>query len=112
MAFEQLSPDEQEIIRRCMTAILDGPYIEDVHFGTRLGLDRSEMREIVAKWPDLDDSDPDVDLAINNSLNEVCNGVRITAKEWARRIGEPKEAVERTYNRWTELQGRSHTGIR
>ena len=37
----ELNRSEQDTIRRCIVAILDGPFIEESEFQTRLGLDRA-----------------------------------------------------------------------
>jgi hypothetical protein len=86
MAFSRLSDVDKEVVRTCLVAILDGPWIEDWEFQTCLGIDRDALRELLAAWPFLDDateSSPSR-LAINNCMNEVWHGVLIAAEEWPR----------------------------
>ena len=67
----------------CMLAILEGPFIDDSEFHARLGLERHVMRDILSRWPILDDEadESPARLAINNCMNEVCHGVRISAAQ-------------------------------
>jgi hypothetical protein len=75
-----------------MTAILDGPFIEDPEFQTRLGLNRLELRQVLATQS-LDLSDLPTRLGVNNCLNEIANGVRLSSAEWEHRIGVSKDDV-------------------
>ena len=111
MAFEKLSERDQKTVFQCMLAILEGNHIGG-GFHSRLGLDRSELREVVSVWPALDDSQIVVELAINNCLNEVLHGIGMTPDEWSRWIDQPKEEVLRVYQTWARLKGRKSTGIR
>ena len=114
MAFEQLTKQEQNTVRQCMEAILNGDEIEDPEFRTRLGIDRLQLRQVLASWPHLDDADDNSDtcLAINNCMNEVAHGICISLEDWARWFILPKEDVKATYKRWAELQGCYPIGIR
>src|SRR5207244_1060743 len=86
MAFDELSEQEQGVVLQCLSAILNGPFIDDWEFQTRLGIDRTAVLEVLAAWPNLDDADPGsaTSLAINNCMNEALHGVEITPDEWSR----------------------------
>jgi hypothetical protein len=114
MAFENLTEAEKRVVLECLAAILEGPYINDLEFESRLGLRRAELNQVIAAWPNLDDSADDsvVTLAINNCLNEVCNGIDIPLSDWSKFFRFPKADIERTYENWARLKGYSSTGIR
>jgi hypothetical protein len=97
-----------------MKAIADSPEIEDWEFQTRLGIVRPSLRRIISLWPAIDDSSDNSDelLAINNCLNEVCNGVEIPDTEWRKWFAQPKGEIMKTYNKWLRLRGRSSESIR
>jgi len=113
MAFSSLSEAEKETVHQCLTAILNGRFIEDWEFSTRLGLDRDALRRILGSWPQLDDTaEGPVRLAINNCMNEVCHGVNISPAEWDTWFTVPYEDVKVTYFKWAKLVGYSSSGIR
>src|SRR5258708_7481544 len=111
MAFEKLSKEDQRTVLHCMIAILEGDHIGG-GFYCRLGIDRSELGEVVSVWPDLDDSEVVVELAINNCLKEVLHGIGMTPDEWSSWIDQPKEEVQRVYQAWARLKSYTSTGIR
>ena len=55
------------------------------------------MRRIIAHWPAIDDrlDDSDEFLAINNCLNEICHGVKISEAEWRKWFTEPKDEINK-----------------
>jgi hypothetical protein len=109
-----LSQADKEIVRLCLVAVLEGPWIEDWEFHTRLGIDRRDLWRILSEGPHLDDSGHDsIDcLAINNCLNEVCYGIPISEEEWRLWFQVSRETIQATYGEWARLKGFSHTGLR
>src|ERR1700736_1053947 len=107
VVMRMLNGAEQEIVRRCLVAMLDGDFIDDWEFQTRLGLSRDALRAIL-KRPELDNSseEEDVQLAINNCMNELLNGLSISSAEWDQWLPMPKQEVERTFIKWN-AQNRS-----
>jgi hypothetical protein len=70
VVLRMLNGAEQDIVRRCLVAMLDGEFIGDWEFQTRLGLSRDALRAILNR-PELDynSEEEDVQLAINNCMN-------------------------------------------
>ena len=68
MPFEKLSAKEQEIVLRCMRAT--AAHVADAEKHARVGLEPHELRDVMAEWPNIDDSDEYGNgfLAINNSI--------------------------------------------
>ena len=107
MASRALTEAEKDTIRRCLVAILDGPFIDDWEFKTRLGFDRMTLRSILSARPYLDcnSEDPTVQLAIDNCMNEVVNGVDISPTQWDRWFTVPRQEVKSTFSTWGALRG-------
>lgn len=105
MTIENLSVKEQDIVRRCMNAA--GSLIEDWEKHTRLGMGGDELHRTIAQWPNIDDVDLGCSgfLAINNCMNEVCNGLRIGPGEWHKWFDTPMADVKATYRKWLALAG-------
>ena len=112
MAFEKLSPEDQEIVLRCMRAT--AAHVEDWEKHPRLGLQPEELKLIIEQWPRIDDADESGNgfLAINNCLNEVCHGLHIAPDEWSRWFDTPEEDIRSTYKTWLSLRRLSSGGIR
>jgi hypothetical protein len=102
MLLLQMSGTHQSVVHNCIRAILDGPYLDDAECHPRIGLWRNDLRSILARWPNLDDSDPDSDdtLAINNCLNEVCYGIQMSEDEVVATIGVSRDEVQRVFQTW------------
>jgi hypothetical protein len=68
-----------------MTAIFHGPFIGDLEFEPRQGIDRPTLGCIMEECPNLLDTENDgtLTLAINDCLDEICHGVGIAEGEWA-----------------------------
>jgi hypothetical protein len=88
-------------------------YIDESEIQTRLGIEADGLQRQIALWPEIDDRVEGGDgfLAINNSMNEVCHGIRIETLDWDNRFDTPMEDVVSAYRRWLALRGASG-GIR
>ncbi len=104
-----LTDGEKDVVRRCLVAILHGPFIDDWEFHTRLGLNRRQLQAVLQSWPNLDDSAEEsvANLAVNNCMNEVCHGVQIPAEHWSNWFATSRDEVQATYFKWAKLAGYS-----
>lgn len=71
MGLECLTRDECEVVLRCIRAVVEGPFLCEGDFHSIIGLHRSEAATVAPRWPAVDESEEDVQLAINNSLNAL-----------------------------------------
>ena len=112
MATESLTPDERALVRRCLALAVTTPELQG-EFSTRLGVSRGQAAELLARWPAVDDRDDasTAAIAINNALNEVANGLRLSSADWAA-LAASREEVVRVYDRWAALRGWRSTGLR
>ena len=107
LGIESLSAKEQDIVLRCMKAT--SAHVNDWEKHSRLGLEADDLHQVIARWPNLDDRDENGNdfLAINNCMNEVCNGFQIASVEWSSWFDTPMSEIESTYRKWLLLKGTS-----
>ena len=106
-----LTPSEQSTVRQCIAAVLNGPFLEDDEFATRIGVDRKELQVIFATNLNSESRDAAVELAINNCMNEIAHGFNITATEWSRWFAVTPEEVRRTFLKWRSLRERNSPAV-
>jgi hypothetical protein len=109
MTVESLSPEAQAVVRAVLAFISTTRQL-DGEFET-LGVDRRELAATLMRWPAVDDradESPSV-VAINNALNEVVNGLELSADEW-RELGATRAQVESAYAEWATKRGWKSTG--
>ena len=82
-------------------------------YQTRLGLAPDQMKALLANWPTVDDADDESDacLGINNSLNELLNGVGISEGEALRLIGVSRAELNRIFEKWATARGWARAGV-
>jgi hypothetical protein len=102
MALSDLTPREQDVLLRCLRAAAEGPFFPDWEFHTLFGLQRAEVAAIAARWPAVDHSAVEVQVAINNSLVNLLWYPHGEPEAFRERVGETAEEVERTYNKWRQ----------
>ena len=59
---------DRDTLRRCLEVAAAGKVFEDPEFQALFGLHRTQVIAILETWPTVDETDPDVDLAVNNTL--------------------------------------------
>jgi hypothetical protein len=106
-----LSDAEKQVVRRSIE--LACRVLED-ECHTRLGVTPTEIQGLLSSWPLVDDSrdDSPACLAINNSLNDLLNGVGISEAEARKTIGASPSEMERIYRKWAAARGWQSTGVR
>jgi hypothetical protein len=112
MALSDLAPEQQEAARQCLRYVLESRQLED-ELDTRLGVTKEEVSQLLATWP-VDDSDDEsiACIAINNSFNEVLNGLDISHADWSRSFAVDPEELSAIYKTWATSRGWKATGIR
>jgi hypothetical protein len=71
MPLANLDDKERDVVRECLRAAADGPFFPDWEFSIIFGLERSEVKAVLLSWPDLDETDENVTVAISNSINNL-----------------------------------------
>jgi hypothetical protein len=113
MTIASLTLETRTVIRRVLAFVSTTRQLDDDDFETRLGVDRGILAEILMRWPAVDNRDDDSPtvVAINHALNEVANGLDLSADEW-RHLGATRAQVESAYVEWATSRGRQSTGLR
>jgi hypothetical protein len=105
MSIEQLDSAEKQVVFDCMRAAVEGPFFPDWEFHSLFGMDRSTLGEILTKWPNLDDNDNQVSLAINNSFANLLGYPHQQESAWKEFIKVSQLEVDRIFGKWRKLKG-------
>ena len=100
MPLADLNAAEQLTVRECLAAAANGPFFPDWEFQTLFGVERSEVRSILDAWPNLDETNENVLLAINNSMNHLLGYPHGREREWSQYISARPEDVARILQKW------------
>jgi hypothetical protein len=113
MSLQDLSPEERIMVRECLSAIAQGPFIDEWEFQTRIGVDREKVISMLDSWPNIDDRFDDCEetITINNCLNEICYGIDIPPPEWLKWFTASRSSIEEAYKAWAIKRGWNRTGI-
>ena len=104
MAVLDLSPPAQQAILASLDFLRNTTEIEDWEFQTRVGVSRDEFKEIIEGWPPSDDEDPTSTayLVINNTLNEICNGIPVDEDSLKEAVGSSLSVLRHVYAEWKQ----------
>lgn len=100
MPLADLNPEEREVVKSCLRAAAEGPFFPDWEFATLFGVKRDEVKAILARWPDLDDSDETVACAINGSFNNLLGYPHRCEDIWAQFIPVTEQQLALIYSKW------------
>ena len=100
MGMECLERESQEVIFQCLVAALKGPFFPDWEFETLFGVSRGKLADIVESWPEIDDTEQDVILAINNAMGNLVSYPHDNYGEWEKYISVNPEKVLDILQRW------------
>jgi len=94
-----LSAEELAVVRECLKCIAEGSAIpHDWEFQTLFGIEPSDVQAVLSEWPQVDDSEQRVYLAINNSMNSLLG--LISDRELARYIPYSKGEIGDAFRKW------------
>lgn len=95
MNLNHLSDADKAVVGQALRAAVDGPFFPEWEFHTLFGLARSEVRAVADAWPNVDSTDANVALAVNNSLGNLVGYPHGQDFAWSRWISvEPRELEE------------------
>ena len=95
----QLTAAETELVRRCLLAAVHGPFFPDEEFETLFGLRRQEVAAVADAWPP-DERREEVQLAIQNSMNNLLGYPHGRADAWDAHLQATVAEVERVFAKW------------
>jgi hypothetical protein len=109
MPLGDLSERERSVVYECLRASLEGPFFPEWEFTTLFGIARSDLAQVVASWPEIDEQAEAVHLAINNSMNNLLGYPHGCERAWPAFLSVPPHEVKRIYVKWC---GRGARGLR
>jgi hypothetical protein len=101
MNLKDFSDADRNVIRECLRAAVSGPFFPLWEFHTLFGLDHQAVADIACGVDSLDDSRPDVRLAIGGALSNLTGYPHRQPREtWDRFISAAPEEVRRIAEAW------------
>ncbi len=97
MALADLSDVDRRIVLECLQAAANGPFFPDWEFQTLFGLERSEVAEIANRWPNVDENDDNVYVAIKNAMNNLLGYPIDREREWSNFISVGPQELARVF---------------
>jgi hypothetical protein len=109
-AVARLSAEQQALVARCLTAIVEGPYVDDDdEFGTVMGVSRQQAGETLAAWPNAAGHGMSF-VAVNNALNNLLGYPHGLWHKLAREIGASESEVAHALMAWRDEDHRAGGG--
>jgi hypothetical protein len=96
----KLTNEESETLGACLRAAARGPFFPDWEFHALFGLQRDQVGAIADGWPKPAQPDGDVQLAVNNSLNNLIGYPHRCEKDWDAWIPVSRAELLRLFARW------------
>jgi hypothetical protein len=121
MPLSNLTKPEQAVVRACLECVVSGKVIKhDWEFWTIMGVSLTELRTVLEAWPDVNESDEMVQVAIQNSMNNLLGYPHGWHERWNEFLEYPREMVARVFakwrgqvyhlkKRWNETRGDEHS---
>jgi hypothetical protein len=100
VALTDLDASERRVVFECLRATASGPFFPDWEFHTLIGLERSDVQAIVDAWPSINETDENVSLAINNSMNNLLGYPHGRERDWPQYISVSPVQVRRIFAKW------------
>lgn len=100
MSINCLTKNDKDIVYQCLVASLEGAFFPEWEFYTLFGVERNTLAKIVKSWPNVDDGEEEVFLAINNTLGNLVGYPHGRPEEWKKYISATPEEVTTILQRW------------
>jgi hypothetical protein len=110
MDLDTLSDVDKLILGQALRAAVDGPFFPDWEFHTLFGLERCKVRAIADAWPVPDASPDDVELAVNNSLNNLLGYPHQQDAVWSQWISVDRSQLNKLFNRVRGVRDEGYFG--
>ena len=88
------------VIGECLNAAANGPFFPDWEFSTLFGLERSEVANIAASWPQAAEPGSVTWLAINGAMGNLLSYPLDSPRRWSDYISVSRAEVEGYYGQW------------
>jgi hypothetical protein len=109
MHLADLTEEDRQVIFACLKCVASGSVIpHDSEFQTIFGIEVSELTTIVEAWPNVDDSNDVVNLAINNSMVNLLGYPHGRDHEWEKYMPILLSEIARIFDKWHGEQVRGY----
>ena len=109
MALASLSSSELALLKSCLDCVAEGNVIlHDWEFHTIMGVTSGEFLDIHSNWPDIDESDEKVFMAINNSIANIIGYPHKAHNGWDEYFDFSKSDVVAVFNKWKGQESSSY----
>ena len=99
MNFDHLADADKDVVGQALRAAADGPFFPEWEFHALFGLPQSEVRAVADAWPDVELTNADVALAINNSLANLAGYPHGQDSQWSQWISVERTELDRLLRR-------------
>src|SRR5437868_4651059 len=101
MPISDLNENERKVVKECLRAAVEGPFFPEWEFATLFGLSREDVKRVLVSWPDVNEADESVVLAINNGFNNLL-GYPLPEVEdlWGQFISVTPMELARVFDKW------------
>jgi hypothetical protein len=102
MPLTDLNAAELDVLKECLQQpLMDRSF--RTGFRALFGLERAEVRRVLQSWPELNEADDTVAIAINNSFNNLLRYPVPNKKEpWPKFLAAKRSEVARIFDKWKE----------
>ena len=100
MPLESLTVEERDVVHECLKASVEGPFFSEWEFTTIFGIEQEEVEKVLESWPDVDEDDQVVALALNNAMNNLLGYPHRCEDVWGEYISVPPREVGRIFQKW------------
>ncbi len=100
-----MNEKQSQLIGECLTAAATGPFFPEWEFSTLFGLQRTEVADIAALWPDVNEADETVWLAINNAFANLLGYPIDKPQEWPHYLSVSPAELKVVFDRWRNSSG-------
>ena len=90
----------KQIIKECLNAVANGPFIPEWEFPVLIGVNRNEVKEIADKWPDTDLEITKTNSIINNCFNNLIGYPIEQPNKWSAYLSVTRLQLEDIFNSW------------
>ena len=101
MPVRTMNEVDQRVVRAMIEAATTHPELFGSEYDIRLGVSRDETNLVLKNWPPQDESVTVVMLVINNSLNEMCYGIRFR-EGWPAHLPCSREKAIAVFDDWLQ----------
>ena len=101
MKLRNLTESETETVRACLQCVAEGNVIlHDFEFSSLIGVEVSEFIDIYNQWPEIDESNEIVNMAMNNAMNNLLGYCHGRHDNWSDYMDISLDEIRKVFEKW------------